>query len=816
MKVGLIIAAVATVAAWVPARAQNAAAQPTGAQPEAGKSTAGSAAPGAGATQADAPGTLTITLPPVEIVGTRLLPGSPDLEKMPANSQTFNRGDIARSGLPSALRMLDERAAGVTLDQAQGNPWQPNLLFHGFEASPLVGNAQGLAVYVNGSRFNQPFGDTTNWDLIPDIAIDDMELVGANSAFGLNALGGAVAVRLKNGFTYQGGEFTVLGGAFGRIQASMQYGVQVDNVAAYVTATVLNESGWRDFSPSSLRQIYGDLGWRGATSELHVNVMGASNDLTGNGTTPVELLSASRSAIFTHPDDTRNKYLRLGASGTFNVSDSVSIQANSYYSNLSQRTLNGDAGEVEPCDTNHAIVCQEDAGPLTSRNGVPIGNFITNSPYFTQYGFRKFRNGGPYAFLNQTATDTNGYGVAGQVTYTSDLFGMRNRLTTGVSYDGGLTEFTASTLLGGLSLDRGFVGPGVLVDLADGSISPVRLRSSNNYFGAFVADTLDITARLSATVSARFNSAQIHLTDQLGTSLNGAHAFNRLNPAIGFTYKVLPATTAYAGYAETNRAPTPAELSCADPLAPCSLTNFFVGDPNLRQVVARTWEAGLRGTMEPRDMWKLDWKIGLFRTESSDDILFVASETIGRAFFRNVGETRRQGLDLIARLNAGRLRAYANYAFIDATFQSAFTLSSENNPQADANGNIQARPGNRLPGVPRHVFKAGVDYSVTDEWVVGASVKAASGQYLFGDESNKNAATGAYAVVSLHSSYQITRHLQVFGQVENLLNARYETFGTFSPVTSNTPLIQAPSATDTRSLSPAPPIGVFVGVRVTL
>src|SRR5262249_33340042 len=269
--------------------------------------------PGSGQAPQEAPA-VPITMPPVNITATPLLPGLPELDKVPSTAQVFNRNAVTRDAFPALLRTLDEGAAGVALDQAQGNPWQPNLQYHGFEASPLVGNAQGLAVYVNGSRFNQPFGDTTNWDLIPDIAIDDMELVGANPAFGLNALGGALSVRLKNGFTWQGGEAEVLGGSFGRIQASMQYGVQVNNFAAYVAAMVMNETGWRDFSPSSMRQIYGDVGWRGARAELHINVIGASNDLIGNGTTPVQLLSVSRHAIFTQPDDTRNKYVRVGLS----------------------------------------------------------------------------------------------------------------------------------------------------------------------------------------------------------------------------------------------------------------------------------------------------------------------------------------------------------------------------------------------------------------------------------------------------------------------------------------------------------------------
>ena len=470
---------------------------------------------------------------------------------------------------------------------------------------------------------------------------------------------------------------------------------------------------------------------------------------------------------------------------------------------------------MESCDDDRTVLCQEDGPPLTDRAGNAIPNFIRNSPYFTQFGFTKFRNGGPYAFLNQTATDTNGYGVQAQVEHTSTIFGMPNHLTAGTSYDGGSTQFTASNMLGGLTLDRGFFGPGIVVAQADGSITPVRVHIFNNYYGLYVTDTLDITPRLSGTVSARFNSAQIKLRDQIGTDLNGTHSFNRVNLAAGLTYKILPELTVYAGYAETNRAPTPAELSCADPLAPCSLTNFFVGDPTLQQVVAHTFEAGLRGSQTFDEGSRLDWNLGLFRTNSDDDILFVASETVGRAFFRNVGSTRRQGAEAGLRFRTGRLHAYANYAFTDATFQTALTLSSENNPLADENGNIQVRPGNRLPGVPRHLFKVGADYGITEKWVVGFSALIASGRFLTGDESNLNPTTSAYGVLNIHSNYQVIEQVQVFALIENVVNSRYATFGTFSPVGSNTPLIQAPGSTNTRSLSLAPPIGVFGGVRVT-
>jgi len=183
-----------------------------------------------------------VTLPEVEVVGaTPLLGSGVDRDKVPAQTHVLTDRDISRDGYPQVLRALNEDVPGVTLDAAAGNPFQPNLLYHGFLASPLQGNPQGLAVYLNGARFNQPFGDTVNWDLIPDLAVDRMDLVGSNPVFGLNALGGALSIRMKNGFTYQGGEIDLLGGSFAHYQGNLQYGVQSGSVAAYIAATGLHE-----------------------------------------------------------------------------------------------------------------------------------------------------------------------------------------------------------------------------------------------------------------------------------------------------------------------------------------------------------------------------------------------------------------------------------------------------------------------------------------------------------------------------------------------------------------------------------------------
>ncbi len=744
---------------------------------------------------------LSISLPTVEVVAaTPLLGSGVDPSKVPAQTQVLNAQDISRNGNPDALRALNEQVPGVTLDAAAGNPFQPSLFYHGFQASPLQGNPQGLAVYVNGARFNQPFGDTVNWDLIPSIAIDRMDLVGSNPVFGLNALGGALAVQMKNGFGYHGTEVDALGGSFDNYQAELQSGVQVGNVAAYVAASGLHEGGWRDLQSSDLANFYGDVGWRGEKGELHVNVTKADTRLNGPGTSPVELLAADPAAQFTAPNLITNNYTQVNLNANYEVSDNTSLQGVLYYSYLLQKVANGNVPDVAPCDDGSGLLCESPGVYATARDGNPIPDFL---------------NGGPYSDLDQQSTSTNGYGATLQATNRRSLFGHPNQLIAGLSFDGGQSLFGASTEIGGLSLDnRVFFGPGVTVDQADGSIAPVRVAVSNAYYGGFFTDTFDITSALSANLAGRYNFAQIDLSDQLGAALSGDHSFGHFNPSAGLTWKFVPEASAYASYAVSNRAPTPAELTCASAASPCSLANFFVGDPNLQQVVGHTVEAGLRGRLHPLADATLTTDLAYFHTTLDNDILFVNSPIEGRAFFENVGSTLRQGVDLNIQLKTGRLLAWLAYSYTDAAFQTGFTESSENNPAADANGNIQIQPGDRLPGIPPSLLKLGVNYKLTDAWTVGGTGIYASGQFLFGDEANLTAPTPPYFVLNLHSSYQVTKALQVFAVLENAFNASYYTYGTFSP-TASVPIVQAPRAANPRSYSPAAPIAVTVGLRAT-
>ncbi len=734
------------------------------------------------------------------MVGTSPLLGSGvDRNSIPVNTQVLDSANITREGAPDVLQALNTQVAGINLDSASGNPYQPSLFYNGFEVSPLQGTSQGVAVYVNGTRFNQAFGDTVNWDLIPDVAISKINVEGSNPLFGLNALGGSFNVALKDGFTYAGGQADLSGGAFGTVQGDIQYGVQSGNQALYIAGSVVHQDGWRDLQSTDIQNVFGDFGVKTNGVEMHFDLSAANSVINGPGTAPVQLLAVDSQAQFTAPNGIDNRTIQAAFRINIEVSDVLSVQAQAYYDYFQQHVVNGNSPNDTPCDDGSNLLCQGPGMLSTTRHGAAIPAYLGNNAAYNE--------------LDVNTTNTNAYGAASQVTDTGNLFGLKNHLIAGASFDGAQTEFSATAFIGGVTpVTRVYVGPGVVID-EPGNNVPVRVAITDSYAGGFASDTLNLTDALAATVSGRFNFAEIDLRDQGGGDLTGNHAYARFNPAAGLTYEVSPALTVYAGYSEANRAPTPAELSCAGPENSCSLANFFVGDPDLKQVVAQTVEAGLRGHAEVASGARLGYDLSLFRTDSDDDIAFINSVTLNRAFFANIGQTRREGGSARVDLHLGRISGYVAYTFTDATFQTGYVESGGSNPDQDANGNVTIRPGDQLPGVPRNVFKFGVDGVLTPAWHAGIDGQYQSGQYLFGDEANLTPRLPGFYVMNLHSTYDVTKRLQVFFNVQNLLDRRYSTYGTFAPTTSVF-LSQAPNATNPRSYSLAAPLGFFGGVRV--
>ncbi len=743
-----------------------------------------------------------VRLPAIEVVATSALPGSgADRDQVPAHVRTFDRAAVDRLHPLTLPDFLEQRVGSVTVNDLQNNPFQPDVQFRGFTASPLLGNPQGLAVFQNGVRVNEPFGDTVNWDLIPDFAIEHIDLLaGSNPVFGLNALGGALALRMKSGFTYEGAALAVSGGSFARRDGVAEAGGRLGAFAWYAGGRWFAEDGWRAHSPTTVRQLFADLAWQGRAAELGASLIAADNTLTGNGVAPVELLAADRTAVFTWPDETENRAATLALRGTAELHDMVALDGTAYAGGLRRRTVNGDAFDAEPCEGDPAVLCFGDDGPaLLDQHGAAIATDVLGDD--------------DAGALNRSRTDSVPFGAGVQLTWTHPLAGRPNRFLIGASIDAGRATFQSSTELGPVTPSRTVSGLGLFVS-AGNEVQPVDLRSRTELAGVFLSDVLSLTDTLTLTVSGRFDYAHQVLDDRLGTALDGAHSYERFNPAAGLTWRVAPPATLYAGYASASRAPSAAELGCADPEAPCRLPNAFVADPPLDQVVAHTVEAGARGTL-PLATTRTRWSLGFFRTETDDDILFVASEGFGRGYFRNAGTTRRQGIELDLGGAFHGLDWYLSYAFLDATFREALVLPSPNNPFAAPDGTIAVEPGDQIPGLPPHQLKVGASYDVTARWRIGGALVFAAEQYLRGDEANLDAPLPSYWVVNLFTRYAVRDWLEVSLQIENAFDQDYATFGTYTE-TDELFLREAPTATNPRAYGPAAPIGVFAGIRVRL
>ena len=748
----------------------------------------------------------------VDVVGVAPLLGSGiSRDRVPATVAVIDAAELESRHAPSLAQALNERLGAVTLEDATTNLFQPTLRFRGFTASPLLGLPQGVAVYQNGVRINEPFGDTVQFDLIPQFALERVQLsAGADPTFGLNALGGALALQLKNGFDASGfrGEFS--GGSFDRITGTAEVGASAGPWAIYLGGTRFDETGWRVASPSEVTQSVADLAYRTERVDAGVTFIYADTRLNGNGAAPVELLAADRQAVFTFPDTTEN---RLGfTQGRFSyvVSPTWSVQVTGYYRDLDRRTLNGDEAEFEPCPPG-ALLLGAPAGTLCEGGedalvDVTSGRFITDGDAEGDGAF------------NRTTTLAEGYGATLQATADTQMAGRDNVLVVGASADLADVAFTSNSEVGTLTPERTVTGSGLLVGIFGETPEDefnTGIDIDSRTYGFYFNDTLSLTDRFHVTVSGRYNESRIDIADRLGTALTGSHVFSRFNPAVGAAYSASDRLSVFGRYSESNRAPTAAELSCADPSEPCRVPNAFVSDPPLKQTVARSVEAGARGQFVANPLSDVMWSIAVYRTRVRDDILFVASpELIGTGFFQNAGDTQRVGLDLELTGRVGRVGWYANYALVEATFESPLVLSSnaEVNSAANEDGELQVQPGDRLPGIPRHSFKGGVRYDLTNAWDLALETIVASDRVFTGDEGNDQTPLDGYGIVNLRSVYRASDNLELLLRVHNLFDQEYETFGALAEVEVH--LREAPDAEDPRFVSPGFPRSAFAGFRV--
>lgn len=709
---------------------------------------------------------------------------------------SLNQRDITAGARADLIGALSRNVPGVTLGEAQGNPWQGSIAYHGYGMSALQGSEQGLAVYLDGVRFNQPFGDAVLFDLLPEAALARAELRGPNAVFGRNALGGVLLLTTQDGRSAPGVRLTGSLDSIGGTGATLSLSGAQGATDALLVAEGITDPGWRDASPSRLGRLFAAVGHQRDGWGMSLKLLAASTRLTGNGVAPVELLEADYDGVFTTPDITRTTYARLTAQSWVELSPTTRLEATLAGQTLRRRSVNGDLADFGPCDNDSGLLCVGDDDDFDELLRDSAGAAIAVDPAV-----------GSYAVTNRGRERTEGLATGLQLIDERDLPAGVLRLAAGLTYETARTRFAADASLSKLEADRSVSDFDRPLQSDDGSIAPVDLIARLRDLSAYATVSLPLAAGVTIEGALRWSETRVRLEDRIGTALNGDHRFRKLNPSLELDWELGEAVSLNLGFAQTSRAPTPAELSCADPAAPCALANFFVADPPLRQVTARHWQAGLSGKTGA-----MSWRAALWRTESDDDIRHVASEVRGRAYFVNGGASRRQGIELAGGWSRAPWRIAASYAVNAARFRSAFSVSSPANPAA-IDGVVAVRPGDRLPAIPRHNGSLNLDFEQPG-WSIGASLRAQSSQVLAGDEGNDTPPLPGFAVIDLRGHLRVTSQVELRAELRNLFGRRYASFGTFAEV-GDIAIAEAPGASDPRAYAPGAPRRLSVSLTVS-
>ncbi len=712
-------------------------------------------------------------LPTVEVIGIRPVPGlGTPLREIPAAVQSATARELGERDANDLADHLARHFAGINVNDAQGNAFQQTLQYRGFTASPLLGLPQGLSVFVDGVRVNEAFGDMVNWDLIPLNAIATAHLMsGSNPVFGLNTLGGVLSIQTKSGFAFPGTAARLSAGSFGRRAAQAETGGHGERADYFSALNLHDEAGWREHSASTLRQGFFKTGWQDARTDLDVSLAAANNSMQGTQALPSSMLGEPSKA-YTWPDRTDNELAFLTARASRFIQSDVLVSASVYLRTLHQNTVASNVNdEFDP-----ALA----AGP-------------GNTPGFNDRG----------ALVQRSA------GAALQLVMSQEIAESVHELTFGASLDGAAATYSQDRQEAAFSAERGTLGLSAFMPR-------VQAGTRNNYRGLYFIDQFAPLQNWTLTLAGRYNVARVVLRDRSGLrpGLDGDHSFRRFNPALGVNWNPRPALTWFASVTQGMRVPAPAELTCADPTAPCSLPNQFLADPALKPVIARTVETGVRLQPTPR----LRLSAALYRSVLSDDIQFITSGAATNAgFFQNTGATLREGLDLTVDGKFDRFRLGAAYSYVRAEYRSEFRMRSPNNSSRDAADEIAVQPGNAMPGIPQHSVKLALDWTPEARTSLGLGWAWFGRQYARGDENNRDihGALPSYSVAQAFARYRVRREWEISLKVDNLFDRRYQSFGVLGRnfFTGSGGTFDAAAAVPEQFVTPGAPRAVWLALR---
>ena len=306
-------------------------------------------------------------------------------EQIPSNIQSLSSKDIRESNATSLGDLMNSRLQSVNVNDYAGNPFQMDITFRGFSASPQLGTPQGLSVFLDGVRVNEPFGDIVNWDLIPMNALGSMDVFpGSNPLFGLNTLGGALSLRTKNGFDDAGADVKFTGGSWDRKKGEVSAGWNNGTVGAFMAFTGFDEEGWRTNSPSQVNQGFARFDWRGDDFSLRFSTLAVGNNLIGNGLIPTDLYNKNPESVFTSPDSTENGLQQYNLGGELFFNNNLSLTGQIYRRDSTRKSVAGDIYE------DFEDISRSDLGRPSKANGTLTGQPVCRYPDANKDGIRDY------------------------------------------------------------------------------------------------------------------------------------------------------------------------------------------------------------------------------------------------------------------------------------------------------------------------------------------------------------------------------------------------------------------------------------------
>jgi outer membrane receptor protein involved in Fe transport len=718
-----------------------------------------------------------------EVIGTSPLPGQGiDRNLLPYDTQVVRRGQLDAASSDNVTDFLSRRLPGLQVNDIQGSPFQADLTFRGFRASGLIGAAQGISVYLDGVRINEPFGDVVNWDLIPEFSIGSLTLVpGANPAFGLNTLGGALSFTTLDGRAAPGVRVEAGFGSFGRkrLDASVGHAAETGGWHQYAGVTLFDERGWRDHSAGDLAQAFVKFGHDAGDSSWELGVLAGRSTLVGNGLLPAytledgvrtpDLYALGREVIYTHPDRTRNELVQLALNARHRLDADTQVDGLAYLRGTRRGTVNGDTSDdLDPTE--------------------PEVN----------------------ASLNGSRTRQTAAGLGAALSKTLGT----HRLQVGAALDASTVRFRQQEREGSFDATRGVVVGGEPAELS------AAVAGRSTALGLYATDTWSVTPATHVTAALRANHARLSNTLTSVDDDTGAvkqrpresFRYNALNPALGVAHRLAGGVTLFGSAARNNRVPTVIELGCADPDEPCRLPAGLQSDPFLEQVRSTTLEVGARAATNGTR-----WSVTAYRTDNRDDIVFGSVSLTGQlGYFRNFPKTRHQGLDAQVETTFRAVTLQVAYSHLQATYQAVDTLRL-------GDRNVEVRPGSRIAGLPRHTLKLGADWQVAERFSVGTDVQVVSGRGTLGnedglaedgDDERTDLGLPGYALINLRASWKPAAGWELSARLNNVADRRYESFGALAGTVFDAQGNYTGVERDAVFVAPGTPRSAFVGAKL--